>query len=446
MKTKRIGIVVGGGPAPGINAVIGAAVIEGINRGYELIGFYDGFRWLAADEFDPGVHTTRLDIPQVARIHFEGGSVLRTSRTSLLDDEKLKTSLLVSPDESKVRKVVNHLSLLGISHLITIGGDDTSLSARFVCESAGGAIRIVHVPKTIDNDLPLPHDLPTFGFATARFHGAQVVKNLMKDSKTTGRWYLVTAMGRSAGWLAMGIGQSAGATVTLIPEEFSDHTTIHNVVDVLEGAVLKRRALGRDDGVAVIAEGLAYKLGDREEIERLLGRSVPVDAAGHIRLSEVPLGDMLRAELCSRFKARGDSLAIVSLDLGYELRCADPTPGDVAYCRSLGHGSIRVLLDESGDPGASVMVAIINGNLQPIDLHEVADPVTNRTRVRQVDIQSYSYQVARAYSIRLERSDLDDPAKLARLAAEARCTPEEFRTRFDVAATRLCDMNKDQAQ
>jgi 6-phosphofructokinase 1 len=439
MKSTRIGIVVGGGPAPGINAVIGAATIEAINQGYEVIGFRQGFRWLCVDDFDPAKHMIPLNIARVARIHFAGGSILETSRTSLLDEEKLKTSTVAAPDEVKVKQVIAHLSLLGIGHLITIGGDDTALSARFICEASNGAIRLVHVPKTIDNDLPLPHDIPTFGYATARFQGAQLVKNLMQDSRTTGRWYLVTAMGRSAGWLALGIGQSAGATVTVIPEEFPENTTVREIADVIEGAILKRRVMGRDDGVAVVAEGLAYRLGDRDELERMLGREVPLDAAGHPRLSEVPLGEMLRTELRSRFEERGDKITIICHTLGYELRSADPTPGDMAYCRSLGHGGVRLLKEAHKGPVGGVMVSLVNGNLVPIDLSAMADPRTNRTQVRLVDVRSYMYQVARAYQIRLEKPDLENPARLSELATQAKTSPDEFRARYSRAAKRLVE-------
>ena len=434
MKSKRVGILVGGGPAPGINAVIGAATIEAVNNGFEVVGFYDGFKWLVSDDFDPATHSVRLQIPDVARIHFDGGSILRTSRTSLMDDDRRQTSVKVEPHGAKVNQVVQHLTLMGVGNLISIGGDDTALSARFVCDAAGGAIRLVHVPKTIDNDLPLPSDIDTFGYSTARFVGTGIVKNLMQDSRTTGRWYLVVAMGRTAGWLSLGIGRSAGATLTVLPEEFPQRITLQRVADVIEGSMLKRQAMGRKDGVAMVAEGVAYRLGDREEIERLLGRKVPVDAAGHMRLAEVPLADMLRTELQNRFKARGESLSVVSHTLGYELRSADPTPGDMAYCRGLGHGAVRLLLQPGTEMPAGCMVAIINGELEPVDMRDMIDPRTNRTSTRLVDLNSYSYQVARAYMIRLEQTDLDDPVKLAKLAAEAKMTPRQFRERFQEAA------------
>jgi len=438
MANKRLGIIVGGGPAPGINAVIGAATIEAINRGFEVIGFCDGFRWLCADGFDPAQHSLRLDIPRVARIHFNGGSILRTSRTSLLDEGRLKTHTLVAPDAAKTARVLSNLRQLGIDCLLTIGGDDTALSARFVCDSADGKMRVVHVPKTIDNDLPLPHDVPTFGFSTARFIGTQMVKNLMRDSNTTGRWYLVETMGRRTGWLAMSIGMAAGATITLIPEEFAERTRLQHIADVLEGAMLKRRVMGRPDGVALLAEGLAYQLGDREELERLLGHEVPLDAAGHLRLSEVQLAELLRTELQNRFTARGQSASLVAHVLGYELRSADPTPYDMSYCRSLGYFSIQLLLTDYDAPSA-VMVSLVNGNLQAIDMHDMIDPQTNRTRIRTVDVQSDVYRVARAYMIRLERADLENPAMLQSLAAQAKLSPEEFCKRFERAATRLID-------
>src|SRR5262245_18650438 len=267
MPSSKLGIIVGGGPAPGINGVINAATIEAINRGFEVIGFYDGFRWLSSDRFDAARNTINLDIAAVSRIHFDGGSILRTSRTSLLDDTRLKAHKMVAPDPVKVERVLANLKSLGIDCLLTIGGDDTALSARFVVDSSDRKMRVVHVPKTIDNDLPLPADVPTFGFSTARLIGTELVKNLMRDSQTTGRWYVAETMGRSAGWLALSIGMAAGATLTLIPEEFPAHTKVSDVLDVIEGAILKRRIMGRPDGVAIVAEGLTYKLGDKEELE-----------------------------------------------------------------------------------------------------------------------------------------------------------------------------------
>lgn len=431
MKQATMGILVGGGPAPGINGVIGAAAIEAINNGLKVVGIYDGFSHLAGGDFDPVLHTKDLLIKDMSRIHFDGGSILRTSRTSLLNTEKLRTSTVVEPDVEKTTRVCERLRSLGVTHLLTIGGDDTALSARFVAEHAAGRIRVVHVPKTIDNDLPLPGDIPTFGFSTARHVGATIVANLMEDSRTTQRWYVVVTMGRNAGFLALGIGKAAGATLTLIPEEFPESTTVRDIADIIEGAMLKRRTMGRPDGVAVLAEGLAYKLGDREELSRLLRKEVSVDAAGHMRLSEVPLAQILKDELQQRFAARGDSVTVVGHVLGYELRCAHPKTSDLGYTRDLGHGGVRLLLDTTMKLPPGVMVTMQNGNLVPVPFQDMIDPETNRTRIRTVDLNSYSYSVARAYMIRLEKTDFESPATLAALAAESKMLPQRFRERYE---------------
>lgn len=441
MSDKKLGIVVGGGPAPGINAVIGAATIAAINQGFEVIGFYNGFHNLVSDAFQAETHARRLLIPDVARIHFEGGSMLRTSRTNLIDKAKLKNDSKVAPDPVKIGNVLKNLNDLGVNHMLTIGGDDTSLSARLISDASDGKIRVVHCPKTIDNDLPLPHGVPTLGFTTAVHYGAQLIKNLMRDSQTTGRWYFVAAMGRSAGWLGQRIAQAAGSTVCVIPEEFAERSTVANICDVLEGSMLKRRVLGRPDGVAVVAEGVAYQLGDVAEMEALTGKPVPLDEAGHPRLAEFPLIEVLKQEMNRRFTERGDKVTIVSHTLGYELRCADPVPFDMRYCRSLGWGAVQVLDDHSQT--ASKMITIVNDNVTPVPFSELINPETNRTTVRQVDIDSDNYRVARAYQIRLEQSDLEDGDTLARLAREAKLEPQAFADRYRRAATRLHDMPAD---
>lgn len=424
-----MGIVVGGGPAPGINGVIGAATIEAVNNGLRVLGFYDGFSHLVAEDFDPKRDTRELSIADTSRIHFDGGSILRTSRIGIPDAPRTGAAHSFEPDLAKTKLVVERLQWLGITHLLTIGGDGTALSARFVAQESGGAIRVVHVPKSIDNDLPLPGDIPTFGYTTARHVGAEIVANLMEDSRTTQRWYLVVTMGRNAGFLALGIGKSAGATLTIVPEEFSRTTTIREIADVIEGSMLKRFTMGRKDGVVVLAEGLAYKLGDRDELSRLLGKEVGVDSAGRPRLSEFPLAQILKDEIQRRFAARGNAISLVAHMLGYELRCAPPTTSDLGYTRDLGHGGVQLLLEQKSNR-TGIMVTIQDGELVPMQFADMIDPATNRTRIRTVNLENYSYGVARAYMIRLERSDFESPVSLAALAREARMSVEQFREKF----------------
>jgi 6-phosphofructokinase 1 len=414
---ERLGILVGGGPAPGINSVIGAVTIEAINSGLEVIGIYDGFEYLMKGRTDM---VRQLTIPDVSRIHFDGGSILRTSRANPTR----------TPED--LQNTVKALRELGIRYLVTIGGDDTAFSASEVVKAAGGTIRVAHVPKTIDNDLPLPGGMPTFGFETARHVGTELVRNLMEDSRTTNRWYFVVAMGRKAGHLALGIGKAAGATITVIGEEFpKERITLAEVCDVLEGAILKRRVLGRKDGVAVIAEGIGEKL-DPEELAKIPGVEVERDPHGHIRLGEIPLATILKREIQRRFKERGEKMTIVDVTLGYELRCAPPIPFDIDYTRTLGYGAVKFLLSEPKDDKVKEggMVCLVGGRLEILPFDELRDPVTGRTKVRLVDINSEHYRVAREYMIRLEREDLENPEMLAKLAAAAKMTPEEFKKKF----------------
>ena len=245
--------------------------------------------------------------------------------------------------------------------------------------------------------------------------------------------------GAARGLSGPGMGKATGATLTLIPEEFGDPTSIHQIADVLEGAMIKRRAMGKCDGVAIVAEGLAYRLGDKEEMERVLGKKVPVDAAGHIRLAEIPLARLLADELSRRWEERGEKMTVVPQSIGYMLRCAPPTPKDMSYCRDLGNGAVRLLMDESLDHMGGIMVTRQGGNICPMLFSEMVDEKTNRTRIRTVDVHSDSYRVARAYMIRLETADLKNPVMLAKLASAAKMGEDEFVERYRRAATRLAN-------
>jgi 6-phosphofructokinase 1 len=403
-------MLVAGGPAPGINSVIGAATIRGALDGIEVLGIRDGFEWIMRGDID---HVVPLTIGEVSRIHFRGGSHIGISRANPTKDPQL------------LENAVTSLLRLNISSLITIGGDDTAFSAMKLEEKAEGRIHVVHVPKTIDNDLDLPPSVDTFGFQTARHVGVEIVKNLMVDAKTTSRWYFVIAMGRKAGHLALGIGKAAGATLTLIPEEFAGQPIrLKAIVDTLVGAIIKRLAYGRRDGVAILAEGLVLSISP-EDLSML--KDVERDAHGNVRLDEVNMGALLKAEVTSRLKGFGIKTTVVAKNIGYELRCADPVPQDLEYTRDLGYCAAKYLL--SG--GNAVMISMQAGQFVPIPFAKILDPTTGRARLRMVDIRSTRYAIARRYMIRLRRDDFEDPHELARFAATAGVPLEEFRHEFE---------------
>jgi 6-phosphofructokinase 1 len=406
----KLAVVVGGGPAPGINGVISAVTFEATKHGLDVVGVYDGFKWLSKGDTS---HTINLGNGEISRIHMRGGSIIGTSRENPTK----------SPE--KMANVIKALTGLGIKYLVTIGGDDTAYTATRVEQEAKGAISVCHVPKTIDNDLPLPHGVPTFGFETARSLGTQLVENLMEDARTAARWYFVIAMGRSAGHLALGMGMGAGATLTLIPEELGGKISLTKVVSILEGAVIKRLASGRGHGVAVIAEGVATRF-DPEELTFL--KDVPRDDHGNIRLAEIPIGDMLKQRVAADLEAMGLKTTIIAKDIGYELRCNPPISYDREYTRYLGFSAVKFLV--SGGSGAMMMLK--DGKSLPIKFTDLLDPKTGKTRIRTVDINSDDYLMARRYMIRLEKEDMEGEA-LKKLAAAAKMTPEDFKKRFSVA-------------
>jgi len=410
--SKKIGIVVGGGPAPGINGVIHSATIEAINNGLEVVGIYDGFKHLMQ-----GVMVGKpLTINDVSRIHLDGGSILRLSRAN------------PTKAEESLNKCVRTLIEARICCLLVVGGDDTAYSAyrvaRYAEEHMGLTIRTVHVPKTIDNDLPLPEGIRTFGFETAREMGTRIVMNLMEDALTGQRWFLVVTMGRKAGHLALGIGKSSGATLTLIPEEWMDRQIrLQEVVDILATSLLKRLAEGKQHGLALVAEGVIEQISP-EDLDVL--DNVERDAYGHIRLSEINFSDILKKALRRELHNLGIDVRLVNKDLGYELRCADPIAFDIDYTRSLGEAAVDFLLGG----GSHATITIQQNQIVPIPFEEMMDPETGRTKVRQVNIDSFTYRSAYKFMIRLRPQDADDAMLLARMAAQTNLSLEEFKARF----------------
>ncbi len=410
---NTVAILCGGGPAPGMNSVISAVTIEARKNGWEVLGIYDGYSFLIKGE--KNVIPLTLDL--VGRIHLDGGSIIRTARAN------------PTQSEEKLRNVVNTLVELGVTHLVTIGGDDTAYSAckisEFAKQSLGIDLCVVHVPKTIDNDLPLPEGIPTFGFETARSLGAQLVNNLMEDARATSRWYFAVAMGRTAGHLALGIGKSAGSNVTIIPEEFGPgKIRLQAIVDILVGSIIKRLASERNYGVAVVAEGVIERIVE-EDLQGL--DSSCYDEHGHIRYTEMDFPDLLKKAVVKTLADLDLKMTIVSKEIGYELRCAPPSAFDIAYTRDLGFAAFDFL--KNG--GKDAIITIQDNNIIPLPFGEILDMKTKKTQVRMVNINSIQYRIAREYMTRLEKKDFAAQIDLRKMALTVHADPEKFIKRFE---------------
>jgi len=409
MAIEKIGILVGGGPAPGTNGVISAVTIGAINAGCRPIGIHDGFEWLAQRYTD---EQHELTIDEVSRIHLDGGVLIGTSRTD------------ITRNRESLDNTIAALKKLGIEALVTIGGDDLVRSSLAVERESGGAIKVVQVPKSIDNDLWMPLPVSTLGYETARHVGVEMVKRLMEDAKTTGRWYLGVTMGRPTGHLTLGIGKAASATCTIIPEEFHKQTiSLSEIVDIVEGTIIKRRATGRAFGVILLAESLVEHF-DPQEMAEL--QDVDRDAQGNIRVTEIDLGRKVKSETQNRLERHGIKATIVDKTIGYELRCAPPIPYDAEYARDLGYAAVNFLLRG----GSGSLITLQGGEFQAVPFSDAVDPATGSGRQRFVDVDTESYQVARDYMVRIGKKDFLDDEWIARLAEAGGMSKQEFMEHF----------------
>jgi len=352
-----------------------------------------------------------LTIDDVSRLHTTGGSILRTSRDAPENAQQ------------KFKTLMKTLKQIGIKYLITIGGEGTLFMANWIEREGRGNISVAHTPKTIDNDIALPGGYSTFGYQTARHVGVRMVNNIIEDARTMGRWYFISTMGRYTGHLALGIGKASGATITIIPEEFPEHkVSIQKVADILTGSIIKRLSMGKDYGVAVIAEGLAEKF-DMEELSKC--ENIEKDeVSGKIRLSDIQLGRILKDIVRKHLHEMGISTTIVSMNIGYELRAANPIPFDIEYTRNLGYGAVRFLLKG----GSGAVITVYEGHIIPVSFVEMLD-AQGSIKIRKVNINSETYEVARKYMIRLEREDFEG-SRLEQIASATNLSSATFKSRF----------------
>ena len=374
---KCFGIVVSGGPAPGINSVISSSVIEANNRGYVVKGLVNGFRDITMGEPNAVIN---LSSDMVGNIYNKGGSILGTSRFNPLKDRE------------HLDKFLSGLKQNNIDKLIVIGGEGSAFLSLKLSQTVP-ELSIVHVPKTIDNDLILPNKYPSFGFETALHAGTKIVETLREDAKTCRRWFLATTMGRKAGFLALSIGLASGATSTLIPEEFTGFPpTPADIAAIVFSTIRKRISMGKNYGVIVLAEGILDCLNPGQS--ELLQKAVR-DDMGRIRYSQVELGDVILPHLRDLLKAANLDVHIITKNIGYELRCCDPLSFDIEYTKFLGYGVVQHIL--GGNSGIMVTRDFDKLGFLPLEGMAGTDGII---KSRGVDLSSDLYRVARSFMIR----------------------------------------------
>ena len=349
---ESIVILAGGGPAPGINTVISTVAKTFLKDGYRVLGLNEGYKNL----FKPNPDVVEMDFLYADAILKQGGSALKMSRYKPKNEE-FNTEFFVK----------NNIKLL-----VTIGGDDTASTANRISKflaSSGFPIQNIHVPKTIDNDLPLPEGSPTFGYYSAKDAGVHLVQTIYEDARTSGNWFVVSAMGREAGHLAFGMTSACHCPMVVIPEMFNNvPVTFDAIIKLVVSSIVKRKLLGVNYGVVIISEGVFHFMSD-EEIEKS-GVAFTYDEHGHPELGNVSKAHIFNLLLQQRLKALGLNVKSRPVEIGYGIRCVEPNGYDLTYCSLLGYG-VKKLFDK-GVSGAMV-TANPKGEIEPLYLKDVED-------------------------------------------------------------------------
>ena len=368
-------ILCGGGPAPGMNSVSMSVAKTFLSKGYRVIGLHGGYSGL----FSKNARTEDLTFFIADRYFNRGGSYLEMSRFKPTDKDFEENFNLDLFNDNNIKL------------LVTIGGDDTASTANRISKflaAKGYPIANIHCPKTIDNDLPLPANAPTFGYNSAKNEGAHLARTVYEDARTSGNWLVISAMGRTCGSLALGIGEATHCPMTIIPEMFNKtEICLDKVVKLSISAILKRKVLGINYGTIVAAEGLFHEF-KAEEMEAA-GVHFSYDDHGHPELGKVSKAVLFNDLLEAEFKKIGLKVKSRPVEIGYDVRCQDPVAYDVTYCTELAMGVYQLFSE--GKTGCMVYVDSY-GNVSPLYLADLQDPTTGKIPPRVVDINSGTAQ------------------------------------------------------
>ncbi|MEM9190003.1 MAG: 6-phosphofructokinase [Myxococcota bacterium] len=421
---RRVGVIFAGGPAPGANAVISSAAISFLEDGREAVGFFHGYSSLqfyhpVSRRLIPDEHYRIFSERDLRGLRNARGILIGTSRANpgrlirspadLADDEKT----------AALRAVYTALVDLEIDALISIGGDDTLKTAnllhRFQERLPEGAkrVRVVHLPKTIDNDYR-GIDF-TFGFFTAVDVMAKELQNLRHDAMATSSYFIVETMGRKAGWLSYGVAIAGEANLVLAVEDLDEQIgtrgadgrirlDIEKLSDRVVDLILTRERRGKHYGTVVLAEGLVESLPE-DFLENL-----PRDDHGHISLGKIDFGKFMAQKIAARYAERtGERKKLTGIQLGYESRCSPPHAFDVMLGSQLGIGAYRALVEEGLD---GHMVSVSGQlDLEYVPFHELVNEETLRTEVRFIEAESDFHRLARFLETRVDRVTDWSPGK-----------------------------------
>ncbi len=422
---RRVGLIFSGGPAPGANAVISAAAVSFLDSGREVVGFYQGYEYLqdyhpVTNRLERNVHYRELTLPDVTGIRNTRGILIGTSRANPGKPIRGPRDLDDPEKTQKLRNIYYALLDLKIDALISIGGDDTLKTANYLFEFQkrlppnARRVRLVHLPKTIDNDYR-GIDF-TFGYFTAVDFLAKEVSNLREDARATCSYFIVESMGRKAGWLSYGVGIAGEANMIFSVEDLEesmmyDETVrdeetgeervekrlrLEALVDRIVNLMINReKKQNKHFGVVVLAEGLA------EKFPEVYIRDVPKDPHGHIGIGKIDIGRLIAKLTAEEYTRRtGKKKKVTGVQIGYESRCSQPHAFDVMLGSQLGIGAYRALVEEGLD---GHMVSVSGQlDLSYVPFEKLVNPETLQTEIRFIQPGSDFYRMARFLEPRAE--------------------------------------------
>jgi 6-phosphofructokinase len=389
MQKGSIAILCGGGPAPGINTVVATIAKRFLSDGYTVFGLNYGYKTIFTAEPD----IVELTFELADRIFNKGGSYLKMSRHKPKDTEFSK----------------EFFSKYNIKLLVTIGGDDTASSANRLTKYLEGqniSIQNIHVPKTIDNDLPLPYNLPTFGYHTSKNEGTRIALTVYEDGRTSGNWFVVCSMGREAGHLAFGIGASAHYPMIIVPEMFKNvEVTYERMTKMMVSSIVKRMLLGIDYGGIIVSEGVFHFMSDAEILKSDVHFSY--DEHGHPELGKVSKAHIFNSLLQVELNKLRINVKSRPVEIGYEIRCVDPIAFDLMYCSSLGNG-VKELFDR-GEKGC-IVISRPDGKVEPLYLKDIADE-KGKIKPRLLNTESESFNLVFNSMSSIKEADYESAKK-----------------------------------
>lgn len=379
---KSIVILAGGGPAPGINTVIGTLAKTFISKGFKVIGLHEGYKGI----FCSSPSYTEIDFFIADSIFNRGGSYLMMSRYRPTDED------------FEQRFNLDFFTDNNVKLLVTIGGDDTASTANRITSylrTHNISIQNIHVPKTIDNDLPLPNNQPTFGYQSAKSEGTRVATIVYEDARTSGTWFIVSAMGRSAGHLTLGIGASCHYPMIVIPEMFNKtEATVDKIVRLAISSIIKRKIMNIGYGGVIISEGVFYLL-SHDDLKST-GVVFSYDEHGHPELGKISKAVLFNTVLEAKLKAIGLDVKTRPIEIGYDVRCHTPVSFDITYCSQMAFGVWKLF--EAGETGCMVYINAM-GIATPLYLKDLQDPDTGKIMPRLVDISREKVQNVLRYML-----------------------------------------------